>query len=99
MTAALQERFATEAHMTAAGAPAEAVAAELAKRDALVALVRGGADFETVRAAAGGTIKARVTQQSSISSVAGSITIPTPPSSGSRVHCSRSSAARISSRR
>lgn len=54
VTAALQERFATEAHMTAAGAPAEAVAAELAKQDALVALVRGGADFETVRAAAGG---------------------------------------------
>jgi pimeloyl-ACP methyl ester carboxylesterase len=50
---ARQERFATEAHMTAAGAPAEAVAGALATQDALMALVRGGADFETVRAAAG----------------------------------------------
>jgi pimeloyl-ACP methyl ester carboxylesterase len=54
VTAALQERFATEAHMTAAGAPAEAVVAALATHDALVALVRVGADFETVQAAAGG---------------------------------------------
>ena len=54
VTAELQERFATEAHMIAGGAPAEAVEAALAKQDALVALVRDGADFETVRAAAGG---------------------------------------------
>ena len=53
VTMARQERFATEAHMTAAGAPAEAVAEALATQDALVALVRGGADFESVRAAAG----------------------------------------------
>jgi pimeloyl-ACP methyl ester carboxylesterase len=50
---AQQERFATEAHMTAAGAPAEAVAGALATQDALMALVRAGADFETVQAAAG----------------------------------------------
>jgi pimeloyl-ACP methyl ester carboxylesterase len=53
VTMARQERFATEAHMTAAGAPAEAVAGALATQDALVALVRGGADLETVRKAAG----------------------------------------------
>jgi pimeloyl-ACP methyl ester carboxylesterase len=53
VTMARQERFATEAHMTAAGAPAEAVAAALTTQDALVALVRGGADFETVKTAAG----------------------------------------------
>jgi pimeloyl-ACP methyl ester carboxylesterase len=53
VTMALQERFATEAHMTAAGAPAEAVAGALATQDALIALVRAGADFETVQAAAG----------------------------------------------
>ncbi|MDX6423697.1 MAG: uncharacterized protein QOI67_1168 [Gaiellaceae bacterium] len=49
-----QERYATEAHMAAAGAPADAIAAALAKQDALMALVRDGADFETVVAAAGG---------------------------------------------
>jgi uncharacterized protein len=53
VTMAEQERFATEAHMTAAGAPAEAVAGALATQDALMELVRGGADFETVQAAAG----------------------------------------------
>lgn len=53
VTMARQERFATEAHMNAAGAPAEAVAGALATQDALVALVRGGADHETVKAAAG----------------------------------------------
>jgi uncharacterized protein len=53
VTMARQERFATEAHMNAAGAPAEAVAGALATQDALVALVRGGADYETVKAAAG----------------------------------------------
>jgi uncharacterized protein len=52
VTMARQERFATEAHMTAAGAPAEAVAGALAAQDALIALVRGGADIETVQAAA-----------------------------------------------
>ncbi len=49
-----QERYATEAHMAAAGAPADAIAGALAKQDALMALVRDGADFETVLAAAGG---------------------------------------------
>jgi pimeloyl-ACP methyl ester carboxylesterase len=49
-----QERYATEAQMAAAGAPADAIAAALAKQDALMALVRDGADFETVVAAAGG---------------------------------------------
>jgi pimeloyl-ACP methyl ester carboxylesterase len=53
VTMALQERFATEAHMNAAGVPAEAVAGALATQDALIALVRAGADFETVQAAAG----------------------------------------------
>lgn len=53
VTMARQERFATEAHMTAAGAPADAVAGALATQDALIALVRAGADFETVQAAAG----------------------------------------------
>jgi pimeloyl-ACP methyl ester carboxylesterase len=53
VTMARQERFATEAHMRAGGAPAEAVAGALATQDALVALVRGGADFETVETAAG----------------------------------------------
>ena len=53
VTMARQERFATEAHMTAAGAPAEAVAGALATQDALIALVRAGADIETVQAAAG----------------------------------------------
>ena len=41
------------AYMTAAGAPAEAVAGALATQDALIALVRAGADLETVQAAAG----------------------------------------------
>jgi uncharacterized protein len=54
VTMARQERFATEAHMTAGGAPADAVAEALATQDALMALVRGGADFETIQAAAGG---------------------------------------------
>jgi pimeloyl-ACP methyl ester carboxylesterase len=49
-----QERYATEAHMTSAGAPADAIAGVLAKQDALMALVRDGADFETVVAAADG---------------------------------------------
>jgi uncharacterized protein len=49
-----QERYATEAHMAAAGAPPEAIAGALAKQDALMALVRDGADFETVVTAAGG---------------------------------------------
>lgn len=53
VTMARQERYATEAHMTAAGAPADAVAGALATQDALVALVRNGADIETVQAAAG----------------------------------------------
>jgi pimeloyl-ACP methyl ester carboxylesterase len=53
VTMARQERFATEAHMTAAEAPAEAVAGALATQDALIALVRAGADIETVQAAAG----------------------------------------------
>ena len=53
VTMALQERFATEAHLTAAGAPTEAVAVALATQDALIALVRDGADFATVQAAAG----------------------------------------------
>jgi pimeloyl-ACP methyl ester carboxylesterase len=54
VTMAQQERFATEAHMSAAGAPGDVVADALATQDALMGLVRGGADFETVRAAAGG---------------------------------------------
>ena len=49
-----QERYATEAHMAAGGAPPDAIAGALAKQDALMALVRDGADFETVVAAAGG---------------------------------------------
>jgi pimeloyl-ACP methyl ester carboxylesterase len=49
-----QERHSTEAHMAAAGAPADAIAAALVKQDALMALVRDGADFDTVVAAAGG---------------------------------------------
>jgi uncharacterized protein len=53
VTMARQERFATEAHMVAAGAPADAVAGALATQDSLMALVRAGADFETVQAAAG----------------------------------------------
>jgi pimeloyl-ACP methyl ester carboxylesterase len=53
VTMARQERFATEAHMVAAGAPADAVAGALATQDGLIALVRAGADFDTVRAAAG----------------------------------------------
>ena len=40
--------------MSAGGAPAEAIAGALAKQDAVMALVRDGADFETVVAAAGG---------------------------------------------
>ncbi len=40
--------------MSAAGAPADAIAGALAKQDALMALVRDGANFETVVAAAGG---------------------------------------------
>jgi pimeloyl-ACP methyl ester carboxylesterase len=39
--------------MTSAGAPADAVTGALATQDALMELVRGGADFETVQAAAG----------------------------------------------
>ena len=54
VTMARQERFATGAHMTAGGAPADVVADALATQDALMALVRDGADIETVRAAAGG---------------------------------------------
>jgi pimeloyl-ACP methyl ester carboxylesterase len=54
VTMARQERFATEAHMIAGGAPAEAVAGALATQDAIMTLVRGGADLETVQAAAGG---------------------------------------------
>ena len=53
VTMARQERFATEAHMTAGGAPPEAVAGALATQDALVALVRSGADLATVQATAG----------------------------------------------
>jgi uncharacterized protein len=53
VTMARQERFATEAHMLAAGAPADAVAGALATQDALMALVRAGADFDAVQAAAG----------------------------------------------
>jgi pimeloyl-ACP methyl ester carboxylesterase len=53
VTMARQERFSTEAHLTAAGAPAEEVSRALATQDALEALVRGRADFETVQAAAG----------------------------------------------
>jgi pimeloyl-ACP methyl ester carboxylesterase len=54
VTMARQERFATEAHMNAGGAPPDVVADALAQQDALMELVRRGADFETVRAAAGG---------------------------------------------
>jgi len=53
VTMARQERFATEAHMRAGGAPADAVAGALATQDALVALVRSGADLATVQATAG----------------------------------------------
>ncbi len=53
VTMARQERFATEAHMIAGGAPAEAVADALATQDALIALVRSGADLATVQATAG----------------------------------------------
>jgi pimeloyl-ACP methyl ester carboxylesterase len=53
VTMAQQERFATEAHMTAGGAPAEVIAEALAKQDALIELVRAGAGPEVVRAAAG----------------------------------------------
>jgi uncharacterized protein len=53
VTMARQERFATEAHMLAAGAPADAVAGALVTQDALMALVRAGADFDAVQAAAG----------------------------------------------
>jgi uncharacterized protein len=53
VTMACQERFATEAHMLAAGAPADAVAGALVTQDALMALVRAGADFDAVQAAAG----------------------------------------------
>lgn len=53
VTMARQERFATEAHMTAGGASAAEVSGALAAQDAIIALVRGGADFETVKAAAG----------------------------------------------
>jgi len=53
VTMARQELFATEAHMTAGGAPAAAVSSALAGLDAIFALVRSGADFETVKAAAG----------------------------------------------
>jgi pimeloyl-ACP methyl ester carboxylesterase len=54
VTMARQERFAAEAHMTAGGASAAEVSGALAGQDAIYALVRGGADFETVKAAAGG---------------------------------------------
>jgi uncharacterized protein len=53
VTMARQERYATEAHMTAGGAPADAVSGALAGLDAIFELVRSGADFETVKAAAG----------------------------------------------
>ena len=53
VTMARQERFATEAHMNAGGASAAEVSGALAAQDAIVALVRGGADFETVKAVAG----------------------------------------------
>ena len=53
VTMARQERFSTEAHMTAGGAPAEAVTGALALQDTLYALVRSGADLATVQATAG----------------------------------------------
>ena len=53
VTMARQERFATEAHMHAAGAPAEAVTAAIGTLDGLVTLLRSGADYATVKAAAG----------------------------------------------
>jgi uncharacterized protein len=53
VTMARQEQFATEAHMTVGGASAAQVSGALAAQDAIIALVRGGADFETVKAAAG----------------------------------------------
>jgi uncharacterized protein len=53
VTMTRQEQFATEAHMTAGGASAAEVSEALAAQDAIFALVRGGADFETVKAAAG----------------------------------------------
>jgi pimeloyl-ACP methyl ester carboxylesterase len=53
VTMARQELFATEAHMTAGGAPATAVSGALEGLGAIFALVRSGADFETVKEAAG----------------------------------------------
>jgi uncharacterized protein len=53
VTMASQERYATEAHLRSSGASDEAVTAALDKHDALVGLVRDGADFETVAALAG----------------------------------------------
>ena len=53
VTMARQELFATQAHMTAGGASAAEVSLALAAQEAIMALVRGGADFETVKAAAG----------------------------------------------
>jgi uncharacterized protein len=53
VTAARQERYATEAHLAARGAPDGDVSSALEKYDALVALVRERASLETVRAAAG----------------------------------------------
>ena len=99
VTMARQERFATEAHMTAGGAPADAVAGALATQDALVALVRSGADLATVQATAGEDGQGPSDPRSSSSSAAGSTTIPAPLSNGSRARSSRSSATRISSRR
>ena len=49
---AKQGRYATGAHLAADGASKDAVAAGLAAYDGIVALVRAGADFETVRQAA-----------------------------------------------
>ena len=49
---AMQGRYATRAHLEADGVSAEDVAAGLGAYDRIVALVRAGADFETVKRAA-----------------------------------------------
>ena len=98
VTMARQERFATEAHMVAAGAPADAVAGALATQDA-DRLVRAGADFETVQAAAG--------DDGHGPGDAAELELvrrwldhdPRPALNGSPVHSSRSSGGTTSSRR
>jgi hypothetical protein len=80
---AAQEAYATEAHLVARGASHEVVTAALEKQDALITLVRDGAEFEIVQELAGAMAPARETVPSSNSSGDGSITTLVQRSSAS----------------